>query len=212
MHAFFRLPTPAIILWWSRAARVATITDMDGNRFLDFCAGIAVASTGHCQPQVVAAIQRRAAQSIHMSGTDFYYENMVEVAEQLCGPDRKVLFGNFGTEAMEAALKLARYTTGSDKFIAFYGAFHGRTMGALSPTARRPMQRSADDSFWGGGYGGAALHFNATPVVAPQNRWTFYGTACGCLRQHRHWQPAGREYADGSAGERGGGYQYDEFA
>ncbi len=125
----------------------ATITDVDGNRFLDFCAGIAVASTGHCHPEVVAAIQHQAAQLIHMSGTDFYYENMVELAEQLCGPDRKVLFGNSGTEAVEAALKLARYTTGRDKFIAFYGAFHGRTMGALSLTARRPVQREGFGPF-----------------------------------------------------------------
>ncbi|MDQ6678558.1 MAG: aminotransferase class III-fold pyridoxal phosphate-dependent enzyme, partial [Acidobacteriota bacterium] len=125
----------------------ATIIDVDGNRFLDFCAGIAVASTGHCHPEVVTAIQAQAARLIHMSGTDFYYENMVELAEILAGTDGRVLFTNSGTEAMEAALKLARYTTGRDKFIAFYGAFHGRTMGSLSLTARRPVQREGFGPF-----------------------------------------------------------------
>ncbi len=124
----------------------ATVEDVDGNRFLDFNAGIAVASTGHCHPQVVEAISAQAARLIHMSGTDFYYENMVELAERLAasapgGVPRRVYFGNSGTEAVEAAMKLARYTTGRDKFIAFLGAFHGRTMGALSLTASKAVQR-----------------------------------------------------------------------
>jgi len=124
----------------------AIIEDPDGNRFLDFNAGIAVASTGHCHPEVVDAIQRQAARLIHMSGTDFYYENMVELAEKLAasapgpGPWR-VYFGNSGTEAVEAAMKLARYHTGREKFIAFYGSFHGRTMGSLSLTASKVVQR-----------------------------------------------------------------------
>jgi 4-aminobutyrate aminotransferase len=124
----------------------AIIEDPDGNRFLDFNAGIAVASTGHCHPEVVAAIQRQAARLIHMSGTDFYYENMVELAERLAqsapgpGPWR-VYFGNSGTEAVEAAMKLARYHTGREKFIAFYGSFHGRTLGSLSLTASKVVQR-----------------------------------------------------------------------
>jgi 4-aminobutyrate aminotransferase len=122
------------------------IQDVDGNRFLDFSAGIAVASTGHCHPQVVAAIERQAARLIHMSGTDFYYANMVELAEKLaaCAPGgvpRRVYFGNSGTEAVEAAIKLARYHTGRDKIIAFRGSFHGRTMGALSLTASKAVQR-----------------------------------------------------------------------
>ena len=96
---------------------------------------------------VVDAIQDQAARLIHMSGTDFYYENMVELAEKLAAiapgrRARRVYFGNSGTEAMEAAIKLARYTTGRDKFIAFYGAFHGRTMGALSLTASKVVQRT----------------------------------------------------------------------
>src|SRR5579863_2043712 len=124
----------------------AMVEDVDGNRFLDFNAGIAVASTGHCHPKVVAAIQRQSKQLIHMSGTDFYYENMVQLAEKLAslapGKDAKrVYFGNSGTEAIEAAMKLARYYTKRDKFIAFYGCFHGRTMGSLSLTASKAVQR-----------------------------------------------------------------------
>src|SRR5271165_1279337 len=124
----------------------AIIEDLDGNRFLDFSAGIAVVSTGHCHPLVVDAIQRQSARLIHMSGTDFYYENMVELAEKLAalapgGEPRRVYFGNSGTESVEAAMKLARYHTGRDKFIAFRGAFHGRTLGALSLTASRAVQR-----------------------------------------------------------------------
>jgi 4-aminobutyrate aminotransferase len=124
----------------------ATIIDVDGNRFLDCTAGIAVVATGHCHPRVVKAIQEQAAKLIHMSGTDFYYENMVQLAEKLSaispgGVPRRVYFGNSGTEAIEAAIKLARYHTGRDKFIAFLGAFHGRTMGALSLTASKVTQK-----------------------------------------------------------------------
>jgi 4-aminobutyrate aminotransferase len=122
------------------------IEDVDGNRFLDFNAGIAVVATGHCHPRVVEAIQRQAARLIHMSCTDFYYEGMVALAEKLAalapgGVERRVSFGNSGAEAMEGAIKLARYATGRDKIIAFYGSFHGRTMGALSLTARKAVQR-----------------------------------------------------------------------
>src|SRR5206468_9425537 len=107
---------------------------------------IAVVSTGHCHPCVVKAIQEQAARLIHMSGTDFYYENMVDLAEKLAAiapgdTPRRVYFGNSGAEAAEAALKLARYYTGRHRFIAFTGAFHGRTMGALSLTASKAVQR-----------------------------------------------------------------------
>ena len=124
----------------------AVVEDVDGNRFLDFNAGIAVASTGHCHPEVVQAIQQQAARLIHMSGTDFYYENMVELAEKLGalapgGVARRVYFGNSGTESIEAAMKLARYHTGREKFVAFRGGFHGRTLGALSLTASKAVQR-----------------------------------------------------------------------
>jgi 4-aminobutyrate aminotransferase len=124
----------------------AIIEDVDGNRFLDFNAGIAVASTGHCHPKVVAAIEQQSNRLIHMSGTDFYYENMVQLAEKLAslapaGGPQRVYFGNSGAEATEAAMKMARYHTGRDKFIAFAGAFHGRTLGALSLTGSKVVQR-----------------------------------------------------------------------
>ncbi len=125
----------------------AIVEDVDGNRFLDFNAGIAVVASGHCHPEVVRAIQEQAARLIHMSGTDFYYEGMPALAETLSriapGPGpRRVSFGNSGAEAVEGAIKLARYATGRDKIIAFLGAFHGRTMGALSLTARKAVQRA----------------------------------------------------------------------
>ncbi len=124
----------------------AIVEDADGNRFLDFSAGIAVCSTGHCHPQVVRAIQDQAARLIHMSGTDFYYENMVALAEKLSmlapgNLPRRVYFGNSGTEAIEAALKMARYHTKRTQFVAFFGAFHGRTMGSLALTGSKNVQK-----------------------------------------------------------------------
>jgi 4-aminobutyrate aminotransferase len=130
----------------AKRGRGVVVEDVDGNEFLDFASGIAVVSTGHCHPEVVAAIQKQAAELIHMSGTDFYYEHMITLAEKLSqiapmkGP-HKVYYGNSGTEAIEAAMKLARYHTKRQNIIAFYGAFHGRTMGALSLTASKPQQR-----------------------------------------------------------------------
>jgi 4-aminobutyrate aminotransferase len=130
----------------AKRGRGLIIEDVDGNEFLDFSAGIAVVSTGHCHPEVVAAIQKQAAELIHMSGTDFYYSSMTEIAGRLGrvapmpGP-HKFYFGNSGAEAIECALKLARYHTKRQGVIAFYGAFHGRTMGALSLTASKPQQR-----------------------------------------------------------------------
>ena len=125
----------------------AMVEDPDGNRFLDFSAGIAVVATGHCHPRVVEAIQQQAARFIHMSGTDFYYEEFVALAEKLAalapgGVARRVSFCNSGAEAVEGAIKLARYATGRDKIIAFFGSFHGRTMGALSLTSRKAVQRA----------------------------------------------------------------------
>ena len=130
----------------AQSGRGAMVEDVDGNIFLDFAAGIAVVSTGHCHPRVVEAIQKQAAELIHISGTDFYLPNMVELAERLAAvapgkESKKVYFGNSGTEAIEAAIKLARYHTRRDKIIAFYGCFHGRTLGALSLTASKTVQR-----------------------------------------------------------------------
>jgi 4-aminobutyrate aminotransferase len=124
----------------------AVVQDVDGNRFLDMNAGIAVVATGHSHPRVVEAVRRQAEKFLHMSGTDFYYENMVELAEKLArlvpgGGARRVFFGNSGAEAIEAAMKMARYSTGRDKFIAFMGGFHGRTLGALSLTGSKPVQK-----------------------------------------------------------------------
>src|SRR3984885_10913303 len=122
------------------------VTDVDGNEFLDFAAGIAVNSTGHCHPEGVAAIQKQAAELIHISGTDFYYESMTELADRLSavapmpGP-HKFFYGNSGAEAIECALKVARYHTKRQQIISFFGAFHGRTMGALSLTGSKPQQK-----------------------------------------------------------------------
>ena len=139
----------------AQTGRGAIVEDVDGNRFLDFNAGIAVVATGHCHPEVVAAIQKQAAQLIHMSGTDFYYEIMVDLAEKLAAiapgdVARRVHFGNSGAEAVEGALKLARYATGREKFISFFGAFHGRTMGALSLTASKSVQKQGFGTFLSG--------------------------------------------------------------
>ena len=130
----------------AKRGRGIVVEDVDGNEFFDFSAGIAVTSTGHCHPEVVAAIRKQAGELIHMSGTDFYYEGMVTLAERLSkiapmpGP-HKFYYGNSGAEAIECALKLARYHTKRQQMIAFFGAFHGRTMGALSLTASKPQQR-----------------------------------------------------------------------
>src|SRR6201998_4325159 len=130
----------------AKRGRGIRVEDVDGNEFFDFSAGIAVTSTGHCHPEGVAAIQKQAAELIHMSGTDFYYESMVTLAERLSkiapmpGP-HKIYYGNSGTEAIECALKLARYHTKRQNVIAFFGAFHGRTMGALSLTGSKPQQK-----------------------------------------------------------------------
>src|SRR6266446_1398112 len=122
------------------------VTDVDGNRFLDFTAGIAVVTTGHSHPRVVAAIEEQARRFLHMSGTDFYYRSEIELAERLeakilPGTPAKVFFTNSGAEAIEGAMKLARYATGRPSYIAFIGGFHGRTFGALSLTASKASQR-----------------------------------------------------------------------
>lgn len=130
----------------AKSGRGIRVTDVDGNEFLDFAAGIAVNSTGHCHPEVVKAIQSQAAELIHMSGTDFYYEHMIKLADRLSaiapmpGPHR-FYYGNSGAEAVECAMKVARYHTGRQNIIAFFGAFHGRTMGALSLTGSKPQQK-----------------------------------------------------------------------
>jgi 4-aminobutyrate aminotransferase len=122
------------------------IDDPDGNTFLDFTAGIAVCATGHCHPKVVSAIKKQADKLIHMSGTDFYYTSQITLADKLArlvpgDGNNKVYFGNSGAESVEAAFKLARWFTKRELNIAFFGAFHGRTMGALSLTASKVIQK-----------------------------------------------------------------------
>jgi 4-aminobutyrate aminotransferase len=125
----------------------AEVWDVDGNRFLDLCAGIAVCATGHGHPHVVQAIQEQAAKFLHMSGADFYYPGQVQLAERLSavapmrGPTR-VFFANSGAESVEAAFKLARYHSRRPRMLAYISAFHGRTMGALSLTGSKAVQRS----------------------------------------------------------------------
>ena len=126
------------------------VEDVDGNIFLDMTAGIAVTATGHAHPQVVKAIQQQAANLLHMSGTDFYYEPMVVLAESLAarapfpatdGIRGRVFFTNSGAESNEGAIKLARYYTKRDRVLAFLGGFHGRTYGAMSLTGSKKVQR-----------------------------------------------------------------------
>ena len=154
-HLVTRLPGPKAAAWIARDDQVMSpsytreyplvavrgsgcvLEDIDGNRFLDFTAGLAVTSTGHAHPEVVEAIADQASKLLHMSGTDFYYTPAIELAERLTriAPGRepkRVFFTNSGTEAVEAALKLARYYTGRQRVISFYGAFHGRTYGSMS--------------------------------------------------------------------------------
>jgi 4-aminobutyrate aminotransferase len=122
------------------------VVDVDGNEFLDFTAGIAVNSTGHAHPVVVGAIESQARRFLHMSGTDFYYEPEVRLAERLgqlapVEPQARVFFTNSGAESIEGAMKLARWSTHRPHFLAFTGAFHGRTLGALSLTGSKVIQR-----------------------------------------------------------------------
>jgi 4-aminobutyrate aminotransferase len=122
------------------------VIDPDGNRFLDLTAGVAVNALGHAHPEIVRVIAAQAEKFVHMAGTDFYYEIMASFAEKLCAtwPGRskaQCFLANSGTEAIEAALKLARWTTRRPRMIAFFGCFHGRSMGSLSLTASKAIQR-----------------------------------------------------------------------
>ena len=138
-------PRPDYKLVVERASGV-WVEDPDGNIFLDCNAGVAVCSTGHCHPEVVAAITKQANEFIHFCGTDYFYRHMPELGkklEEICpieGPTR-THFANSGAEAVETALKLAMYHTRRQKFISFYGSFHGRTLGALSLTSSKKAQR-----------------------------------------------------------------------
>jgi 4-aminobutyrate aminotransferase len=136
-------PYPLVI----KRAKGAMIEDVDGNLFLDFNAGVAVCSTGHAHPHVVEAIKKQVDDFLHICTADFYFPSLPKLAEKLSnvapGPQpKRVHFGNSGAEAVEGAVKLAMYTTRRQKFIGFFGAFHGRTLGALSLTASKFRQRA----------------------------------------------------------------------
>ena len=163
-HLKTRLPGPKARAWIAKDLRFVSpsytrvypaviahgkgvwLTDVDGNQLLDFNAGIAVCSTGHAHPKVVAAIKAQAEKLLHYSGTDFYYTPEIELAERLAklvhtGKDNRVFLCNSGAEAVEGALKLARYKSKRPQFLAFLHSFHGRTMGALSFTSSKAKQR-----------------------------------------------------------------------
>ncbi len=151
-------PYPLVI----RQAKGAMIEDVDGNLFLDFNAGVAVCSTGHSHPDVVDAIKKQVDDFLHICSADYYYPNLPKLAEKLSrmtpgAHEKRVHFGNSGAEAVEGAVKLALYATRRQKLIGFFGAFHGRTLGALSLTASKARQR--------GGFGRQALDVTHIPYA-----------------------------------------------
>jgi len=168
--------------------RGAMIEDVDGNIFLDFNAGVAVCATGHSHPQIVEAIKKQVDDFIHISGTDYYYPHLPALAEKLnrLAPGnfaKKAHFGNSGAEAVEGAIKLALYATRRQKLIGFFGAFHGRTMGALSLTASKAKQRT--------GFGRQALDVTHAPYancyrcpyhLKPENCGAFESSGPHCAR------------------------------
>jgi len=164
----------------------ATVEDVDGNVFLDCSAGIAVNATGHSHPEVVDAITKQATRFLHMSGTDFYYDVQVRLAEELAtlvpiqGGVRS-FFGNSGTEAVEASIKLARYATGRTAIVAFLGGFHGRTMGSLALTASKTVQRRGFGPLMPGVYHAPYADCYRCPVGLTPD-----GCAAECLEDLEH--------------------------
>jgi 4-aminobutyrate aminotransferase len=158
----------------------AVVEDVDGNLFLDFTAGIAVTSTGHCHPHVVAAITDQAQKLLHMSGTDFYYQPQIDLAQRLAesGPGtsaKRVFFTNSGAEALEAALKLARWHTGRSRVLAFFGAFHGRTYGAMSLSGSKLVHRR--------GFSPLVPDIHHVPYPRGCHGCDDEASACACVRQ-----------------------------
>lgn len=141
----------------AKRAKGSLIEDVDGNMIIDLFAGVGVQNVGHCHPKVVQAIKDQAEKFIHIAGTDYYYDNQVELAEKLAkiAPGklpRKVFFTNSGTESVEAALKVAKYATKRQTFVGFISAFHGRTLGSLGVTASKPVHREGFFPFLPGVY------------------------------------------------------------
>src|SRR5215208_3908744 len=164
----------------------SSVEDVDGNLFLDCAAGIAVNSTGHSHPAVVKAIVDQAQKFLHMSGTDFYYEPQVKLAEELAAitPIQggvRSFFGNSGTEAIEACLKLSRYATGRQNIVAFFGAFHGRSMGSLSLTASKAIQRRGFGALLPGVY-----HAPYPDVYRPPLGTTAESCSAACVDSIEH--------------------------
>jgi 4-aminobutyrate aminotransferase len=127
-------------------AKGTVVWDVDGNTFLDFASGVSVLNIGHCHPAVVKAITEQTKKFAHFAGTDYYYEVQTLLAKRLCGLapggcDKKIFFSNSGAESIEAAMKVARWSTQRKQFISFLGGFHGRTLGALSLTASKKVQQ-----------------------------------------------------------------------
>ena len=158
------------------------IYDVDGNRYLDMMAGIAVTSTGHAHPHVVKAIQEAAAKFLHICGTDFYYQSFADLCARLAnylpemGP-KKVFLSNSGTEAVEGAIKLSRMHTRRQTIIAFKGAFHGRTMGAISLNSSKVTQRA----FFGPLMPGVMHIPYPHPKKCPHGKQaSFCATQCAC--------------------------------
>ncbi len=130
----------------AKRARGLDVEDVDGNMFLDFSSGISVLNIGHCHPRIVEAVKRQSGELMHFAGTDFYYDIQASLAQRLSEVtpgtyEKKTFFSNSGTESVEAAIKIARWSTRRSRMIAFIGAFHGRTMGSLSLTASKPVQQ-----------------------------------------------------------------------
>ncbi|MGD0719185.1 MAG: acetyl ornithine aminotransferase family protein [Thermoplasmata archaeon] len=140
----------------AESAQGVWVTDVDGNRLLDFAAGISVLNVGHCHPDVVKAVREQAGKLSHFAGTDFYYENQTQLAKRLAAitpgrHEKKVFFTNSGAESVEAALKLSRWNRQRPLTVGLLGGFHGRTMGALTMTSSKPVQRGRFNAYAGGG-------------------------------------------------------------
>src|SRR5262249_27397077 len=158
----------------------AVMEDVDGNLFLDFTAGIAVTAAGHCHPHVVEAIQDQASKLLHMSGTDFYYQPQIDLAQRLAlsapgDSPKRVFFTNSGAEALEAALKLARWDTGRSRVLAFMGAFHGRTYGAMSLSGSKLVHRR--------GFSPLVPDIHHLPFPRGCSECKESVTGCECVRQ-----------------------------
>ncbi len=141
----------------ARSGEGVWITDVDGNRLLDFSSGVAVNNVGYAHPEVVRAVRDQVGRLSHFAGTDYYYENQVELAERISKIvpgdfEKKIFFTNSGTESAEAALKIARWQRQRPIVIGLLGAFHGRTMGALSMTTSKPVQRARYAPYVTGGH------------------------------------------------------------